>query len=272
MTTINILSDMHYEIYAHGLRDRLPQAKSDCLVVAGDYHRSQHVVKHLRSEHQFPDIPIIFVAGNHEHYRTGRRPSENILQIREDAERDRRDHGRQTWFLENESVELTLGGKNTRFIGATMWTDFQLFGNPAGHSAYAHSGLNDYVCIKSDIKDVFRLRPSETVAWHRQSTQFIDRELRKPFGGKTVVITHHGPSARSVHPRFRDDGLTPAFCSNRDDLLALGADLWVHGHTHDSFDYLAGKTRVICNPRGYGVGVGMESENANFQADLVVEI
>jgi Icc-related predicted phosphoesterase len=27
--------------------------------------------------------------------------------------------------------------------------------------------------------------------------------------------------------------------------------LWIHGHTHESFDYEIGKTRVICNPRGY---------------------
>ena len=27
--------------------------------------------------------------------------------------------------------------------------------------------------------------------------------------------------------------------------------LWTHGHTHHEFDYMIGKTRVVCNPRGY---------------------
>ena len=27
--------------------------------------------------------------------------------------------------------------------------------------------------------------------------------------------------------------------------------LWVHGHTHSSFDYNIHGTRVVCNPRGY---------------------
>ena len=26
---------------------------------------------------------------------------------------------------------------------------------------------------------------------------------------------------------------------------------WVHGHTHDPFDYKIGECRVVCNPRGY---------------------
>jgi predicted phosphodiesterase len=44
--------------------------------------------------------------------------------------------------------------------------------------------------------------------------------------------------------------------------------LWIHGHTHDPFDYEINGTRVICNPRGY------PGENASWtsRAALVVEI
>jgi predicted phosphodiesterase len=272
MVQIHSLSDLHYEIYARDFVDRLPHPQADCLVMAGDYHRTRHVVKHLRSATQFPDIPIVFVAGNHEHYGTRASPAEDILQLRADAEKDRKDHRRETWFLENDAIELSLGGEQIRFIGATLWTDFQLFGNPVKHADYAQSAMNDFIYIRSDVKNTFELRPSETVAWHNRSRKFIEAELRKPFAGKTVVVTHHTPSRRSVHPRFRNDPLTPAFSSNRDDLLALGADLWIHGHTHDSFDYMAGRTRVVCNPRGYGRGVGPISENRDFRADLVVQI
>ena len=27
--------------------------------------------------------------------------------------------------------------------------------------------------------------------------------------------------------------------------------MWVHGHTHERYDYMIGSTRVVCNPRGY---------------------
>lgn len=121
---------------------------------------------------------------------------------------------------------------------------------------------------------MFELRPAETVKWHMASRAYIAAELAKPFGGKTIVVTHHLPSLRSVHQRFKEDPLTPAFASNCDDLLDLGADLWIHGHTHDSFDYLAGKTRVVCNPRGYSdyYGRGLRSENKLFNPALIVEV
>ena len=47
--------------------------------------------------------------------------------------------------------------------------------------------------------------------------------------------------------------------------------LWVHGHTHHSFDYRAGATRIVANPRGYPMKDG-GFENPRFQAALLVDI
>jgi hypothetical protein len=47
-------------------------------------------------------------------------------------------------------------------------------------------------------------------------------------------------------------------------------DLWIHGHTHDNFDYESMGTRVICNPRGYVTYRG--AENFDFDPKLVVEL
>jgi len=79
---------------------------------------------------------------------------------------------------------------------------------------------------------------------------------------------------RSVHLRFADDPVTPAFCSDLSELVEnSGAALWVHGHTHTSCDYMAGHTRVVCNPKGYGPrarnGV---IENDEFKPELVIQI
>jgi hypothetical protein len=38
--------------------------------------------------------------------------------------------------------------------------------------------------------------------------------------------------------------------------------LWTHGHTHETFDYVVGETRVVCNPRGY---IGYEDRADNFK-------
>jgi Icc-related predicted phosphoesterase len=69
---------------------------------------------------------------------------------------------------------------------------------------------------------------------------------------KSVVVTHSVPSIQSIPERFQDHPLVPAFASNMENLIQeFSPRLWIHGHTHDSFDYQIGKTRIICNPRGY---------------------
>jgi Icc-related predicted phosphoesterase len=84
-----------------------------------------------------------------------------------------------------------------------------------------------------------------------------------------MVMTHHAPSFRSVAPQFRDDLLTAAYASARDDLIErFQPALWAHGHTHVSFDYRIGRTRVVCNPRGYVP----DEVNAGFDPGLVIAL
>ncbi|KAB2894183.1 MAG: metallophosphoesterase, partial [Burkholderiaceae bacterium] len=57
---------------------------------------------------------------------------------------------------------------------------------------------------------------------------------------------------RSIHPRFAGSPLNASFVSHAEHLLdSRRVQLWIHGHTHDSFDYRLHGTRVVCNPRGY---------------------
>jgi Icc-related predicted phosphoesterase len=93
--------------------------------------------------------------------------------------------------------------------------------------------------------------------------------LAQPFAGKTVVVTHHAPSSKSVPPRYAHDLLTPAFASNLDVLMdGDRTALWIHGHMHDPFDYEICGTRVVCNPRGYAPN----ALTPDFRPDWVVEI
>lgn len=282
MVNLWLMSDIHCEII--GERDTQPEfarpPDADILVIAGDVHHADRAIPYARSMSD-KDIPIILVAGNHEHYAGKRRVGANIEMLRDHARIDRK-AGRITHFLENETVELTIHGERVRFIGATLWVDFALFYDQRGGQIDALIGMNDFREIQGDDPTYWSVQPSEMIAWHHASRAFIECELRKPFDGPTVVLTHHAPSLNSVQQRFRFDPVTVAFASRCDDLLALGADLWVHGHTHDSFDYRAGTTRVICNPRGYQMLArsgyrtrfrhGGDIENQAFDPALVVPI
>lgn len=82
-----------------------------------------------------------------------------------------------------------------------------------------------------------------------------------------MVVTHHAPSPRSIHPTHRADALSAAYASGLDSLVAgSGAALWVHGHTHYNVDYVLGATRVRTNQRGY------PGEDTGFEPALVLDV
>jgi predicted phosphodiesterase len=271
MARIWILSDLHYECISGSVgTDIHYQHDVDLVVIAGDYHRAADAVQHAR--YNFPEHPLVMISGNHEHYQSRMTINAGIDRMRAAAKADRDVHCWDTFILENETVELDLKGERIRVIGATLWTDFKVFKDFERYSVIAASSMYDYVVIRGSDEDV--LTPYETALRHSESRAYIKAELQKPFDGKTIVVTHHLPSMRSVAQRYKTDSLTPAFASDCSDLLELGADLWVHGHTHDSCDYFYGSTRVVCNPRGYpdrnGPAFGIE--NKAFDPAKIVEI
>jgi Icc-related predicted phosphoesterase len=92
--------------------------------------------------------------------------------------------------------------------------------------------------------------------------------LAKCERARTVVVTHHAPSARSEPPSQADSPLKSAFASNLDSLVeSSGVPLWIHGHTHYNADYVLGSTRVLTNQRGYP-----EEISKGFNPALIVEI
>jgi hypothetical protein len=82
------------------------------------------------------------------------------------------------------------------------------------------------------------------------------------------VVTHHLPLRQSIHPKYAGSELNPSFASELSDLMGPPASMWIHGHTHESFDYIVKGTRIVCNPRGY---FPMEL-NPEFDPALTLEV
>ncbi len=121
------------------------------------------------------------------------------------------------------------------------------------------------------------MEPQDTLNDHLASRAWLADELERPFDGLTVVITHHAPHVLSIHPRHAGSALNAGFASDLTRLLHK-ADLWLHGHVHDSFDYRIGKCRVVANPAGYCLNrksvseaSEVELENQLFHPDLVLD-
>jgi hypothetical protein len=127
-----------------------------------------------------------------------------------------------------------------------------------------------------------RLTIDETTGHHRRDRAWLETVINQDFDGPTVVITHHLPSQRSIAPRYAGSLSNAGFVSELEPMMgAERVQLWIHGHTHSSFDYTVAGTRVVCNPRGYARGLGsnpeqarptLSFENPEFQPALVIEI
>lgn len=259
MTKLWILSDLHRDYEDWGPL-YIPEA--DACVVAGDV--GQGLVRSMRWLQQEigRHMPVVFVAGNHEFYRGA------IVESFMDALAAGTDCP-DVYLLEDSQVVLG----SVRFVGATLWTDYEVMASGDGDLARAwametaFSQLNDHRAISWKKKPWQRFVPGLALRKHVESRAFVERSLAEPFDGPTVVVTHHAPHRGSIPERFARDTLTAAFASDLSAVIEQAKpDLWVHGHTHDSFDYWVGRTRVICNPRGYA------DENKEFVPDLVVEV
>ena len=251
---INVLSDLHLN------HEGLPHPANDAEVVilAGDIARPAQAIAWAT---QF-DKPVIYVPGNHEFYG-------DCLDARR-AELHSLCGGTNVHLLDQGTVVID----GVRFIGTTLWTNLELFGDGDERTRAiddARRFLRDFSRIWIDAAKTTFLSPERSAMMHRQQHAWLAAQLAQPFDGDTVVVTHHAPSAQSIHPRFAGSPLNLCFVSDLEAMLNRDrVKVWIHGHTHDSFDYVLNGTRVVCNPRGYAVG-GV-NENSRFDPDFIVDV
>jgi hypothetical protein len=251
-----MFSDLHVDV--PGARGFPPLASGANLVlVAGDTcHGLVRAIETLRAA--YPRSEIATVAGNHEYY--GHVLSEELEAGRKRA----RELG--VHLLENNAANFG----RLRVVGATMWTDYELFGErlrePAMRAAY--DTMRDHKRIKWRRQPWQRFRPQEARQLHMQSRTYLEAELSKPHDGPTLVMTHHPGTVEAVAaPALQRNLLSAAYAS---ELLPIvdrhQPDFWLSGHTHVSMNFQRGRTRMVSNPCGYA------DENHFFDPLYAIEI
>jgi predicted phosphodiesterase len=259
MTKILVLSDLHIEFGELSL----PKTGADVIVLAGDIHVGIQAAIWSGKLSERLGIPVVQIAGNHEHYGTFGRPPQHFARTIDELRAVAANGPGRVVFLERETAVVA----GVRFVGCTLWSDFELYGDAAAAMAHAESRMADFYTIA--YRSGARFTPRNARSEFMRARRFLTSALAEPFDGATVVVTHHLPSFRSVARRFKKDMLSAAFASHLDVVVdSSNAELWIHGHTHDSADYQVGRTRVICNPRGY---VNFEL-NRRFDPELIVEV
>lgn len=287
-----LCSDLHLEFETIELNNT---EGADVLVLSGDICVAKDLAfkETIRSEkwmeffthcsEQFKDV--IYIMGNHEHYHGDFAKSYD--QLKESLAGLPNIH-----VLEKEFI--TLG--DVTFICGTLWTDMN---KEDPNTLYGIKGyMNDYRIIEDSgevvhfkvpvygtkedgstdynniVSQEFHTRsgkfsPEKSVREHKAMLKVIDEVTKGMVSEKFVVVGHHAPSKMSTKPKYRDDVMVNGAYSS--DLSEFILDrpmikVWTHGHTHDTFDYMVGSTRIVCNPRGYA---NYEDRADNFKLQFV---
>lgn len=258
-----ILSDLHLEVWRENAPAIDLSGRPDAVILAGDIDTGSNAI--AWAARTFGALPVLYVHGNHEGY------GHQLEQMQDDVRKActlANAQGANIRLLDGDAVALN----GVRFLGATLWTDFLLFGAERQEDALnaAQAYMPDYQHISTGGIDARLLCAQDTAALHARHKAWLAQQLAQPFDGRTVVITHMAPSMRSVEERYATNLGSPAFASQLDELVAQ-ADLWVHGHMHASLDYRIDDCRVVCNPCGYQMADGMP-ENDNYNPGFIVDI
>lgn len=248
---IKLLSDLHlignipFTYEHHG---------EEVCVLAGDISEGLGGV--IWAERTIPStVRVLYVPGNHEYY------GQDVDNLNKKFKAWNRMHNHVTVLLNDT---FTTDQWEVEFVGTTLWTDFNLFGNAPLHSEVWRTGLNDSVYIRNKGA---RITANDFTRWNKSSIRFLRKVANEPTNKTRVLITHYCPEL-SIAARYRNDPLTAGFATKIPANIHEKFKYHLHGHTHDTMDYQCPYGTIVkCNPRGYG------NENARgFNQSLVLDI
>lgn len=254
-----VLADLHLdEILDRAYLDHLGTAiheagqEADALIIAGDLtegaaHKWPDALRWLGTH--YPAAKTVIIPGNHDYY------GGNLSTL--DAQLDH--ICREAGCAFGQSRILVLG--DVRVLMTTLWTDMRLLEDGPRNAMEdtlwnARQMMPDYSSGAITVDEPDRpLHPEDTIAVHESQKAWLVSELARSWSGRTVVVTHHAPSAAVAG---EITSLSPCFASNlEDEIDRYKPDLWLFGHTH--------QPAAIQMPCGTGlrnVSVGYEGETS----------
>ncbi|MEN0046046.1 MAG: metallophosphoesterase [Bacteroidota bacterium] len=230
-------SDLHLEFSANWrwLQKFPIEPVGEVLLLAGDTH---HLGKTM-CQHPFFDWvsdhfeQVFLIPGNHEFY--GGFDAKVAMELEYE-------------FMIRPNV--TLVNNTTRTIGDTRIIFTTLWSKVVRHVLQVYRGMNDFHVINFDNQ---RLTIDKYNELFEFSFTFLKEALAIPYGGKTIVVTHHLPSDHCNLMKYRNSIINEGFCTDLTDfILDCNADYWIYGHSHGNKDaFTIGATKMLTNQLGY---------------------
>ena len=110
-----------------------------------------------------------------------------------------------------EKDVFSFNGVN--FLGCTLWTNFELFGDPRLSGYQCQQVMTDFRKIRLSPK-YSKMRSIDVASMHRQSAVWLQKKLKELQGQKNIVISHHAPSTKSVPEQYLNDVISASYASD----------------------------------------------------------
>ena len=270
MAKFLVWTDLHNEFWNDIPEIPKEALDVDAILLGGDTSTKGRHLDIASSLYENIKKPIVIILGNHEYY------GSTIYQIElNDNLRllEMQKQGIDIRLLNYKNISTEIAG--VRIIGATLWTDMDLYpGHPC--SLIIQHSLNDFKRIEKIKGKIFS--PHIWKSMHDTDKYAIFSELSVPYNGPTIVMTHHLPIKEMIHPKYLQGPnssilLNAAFASDlSSQIRKYDIASWISGHSHSNMsteiegDF--GVIPFISNARGYP---GDEYEN-NFDPGYILSV
>nr|WP_111298251.1 metallophosphoesterase [Paracoccus saliphilus] len=249
-------SDLHLECADFEIPPRQIELGIEAILIAGDIDVRGRHVDFLARVREIWQVPVLAVAGNHDPYRSRR------FQKHEAEERRRLMEAQASGIDINvlRMKERLIG--DTRIIGATLWTDMNLWPEMAAYVRWnVKDVMNDYRWIRwyDERTGIYRkMAPEDSIAMHVEERDYIMSRLDARFDGRALVMSHHLPVPQMLPDEVlaRRQSITSAYASDLWHLIApRRLDAWICGHFHHGREVVLegghGPVHFLSNMRGY---------------------
>lgn len=253
----------------------LPEDHLSALLISGDIWHAKKMMSYANESWIGQRAQrfryVIFVLGNHDYWdgALNYEPT-RIKELIQEM------NLKNVFLLERDTLVL----EDVKFVGGTLWTDFNKQDPNTMFSANKIM-VPDYTRIKKrtnfvnangESKIEYRkIQYQDFLNVHLETKRYIfENAIKDEKTRKLVVMTHMAPSCLSIADQYKEDFISNGYYYSElgNEIAGTDIDYWFHGHTHTAMDYMINKTRVINNARGYA---GYEFDN-QFEPEFLITL
>jgi predicted phosphohydrolase len=211
-----VISDIHLESYKYNNTFLKHPIKANNLILAGDIGNPlKENYKDYLHYCSYNYDNTFLITGNHEYwYNTIDKTNDMINKI---CNKYKNIH-----FLNNQVIELIENNNKYKILGGTLWTYIQ--------------DLNLSSLDNRLIKEF---------NFDKRNRLYIDTKKNLINNYYDLIITHHGPSYKLIHPIFHSYKYSQLYVNNLDNYL-YNTKYWICGHLH--YYNTNNKDNIIINP------------------------